>query len=203
MDEDYRIDRRIVRTQLAIREALISLVQEKSFDALSVKDITTRANINRGTFYLHFRDKYDLLDKIEAGIIQDLQQIIRQASRLDVADFKNLQQPLPVMVQFFEYLQKNAPIIHAVLALKDDATFRSRVIKAIEINMFEMGFFASMKEADLLVPRKYLVNYIVSAHLGVIQLWLQRGCIETPEEMAMILTKLSFQGVYHAIGGSA
>jgi len=52
-------DRRIARTKAAIREALVALIEEKGFDALTVKDIATRANINRGTFYLHYKDKFD------------------------------------------------------------------------------------------------------------------------------------------------
>ena len=49
MKNDPSIDRRILRTRLVIRAALAELIEEKGFDGLTVKDITTRANINRGT----------------------------------------------------------------------------------------------------------------------------------------------------------
>ncbi|EEL70861.1 hypothetical protein IGA_00005 [Bacillus cereus HuA3-9] len=55
-------DLRVARTKEAIRDALTELINEKGFDSITVKDITARANINRGTFYLHYRDKYDLFD---------------------------------------------------------------------------------------------------------------------------------------------
>lgn len=68
MSEESSVDRRIIRTKEAIRDALITLIEEKGFDAVSVINITSRADINRGTFYLHYRDKYDLLEQIEAGV---------------------------------------------------------------------------------------------------------------------------------------
>ena len=54
-------DLRIIRTKESIREALVELIEEKGFEAITVKDITTRAKINRGTFYAHYQDKYDLM----------------------------------------------------------------------------------------------------------------------------------------------
>jgi AcrR family transcriptional regulator len=56
-----KIDPRIERTREMLRNALMALIQEKGFDAISVQDITERARLNRATFYLHYRDKQDLL----------------------------------------------------------------------------------------------------------------------------------------------
>lgn len=56
-----KTDRRIVRTKKDIKETFISLLEEKGFEKISVSDLTEHANINRGTFYLHYQDKYDLL----------------------------------------------------------------------------------------------------------------------------------------------
>ncbi len=53
MTPEKPMDRRIARTKTAIREALVALIEEKGFDAILVSDIAERANINRGTFYLH------------------------------------------------------------------------------------------------------------------------------------------------------
>lgn len=200
MTQDPATDRRILRTRLAIHAAFVQLVKEKGFDALSVKDITTRANINRGTFYLHYQDKYDLLEQIETGIIQDLQGIIQQASAVDALDGTILNEPLPVVVEFFEYLRENAALMHAVLGLRGDIAFQTRLKHAIEANLFNISFFANIKDENLLVPREYFLSYVISAHLGVIQFWLQRGCRESPREMALILTRLSFRGPFYASG---
>jgi len=59
-----KIDPRAARTRILIQEAFLSLASEKSFEAITVKDIVERANVNRSTFYAHFDDKYTLLDQL-------------------------------------------------------------------------------------------------------------------------------------------
>ena len=59
-------DRRILRSKRALRDALIELMEERSFDGFSVNDLCERADLNRGTFYNHFRDKDDLLSGADA-----------------------------------------------------------------------------------------------------------------------------------------
>lgn len=59
-----KVDRRITKSQEAIKIALIELMTEKSFDHITIKEISERANVNRGTIYLHYLDKFDLLEKV-------------------------------------------------------------------------------------------------------------------------------------------
>src|SRR5512140_447377 len=56
-----KIDRRIQRTRQSLRAALLELIKEKSYDDISIEEITERANVGRATFYLHYKDKEDLL----------------------------------------------------------------------------------------------------------------------------------------------
>jgi AcrR family transcriptional regulator len=58
---DHVIDRRIEKTQSLLRQALVSLIHEKDYDAIAVKEILDRANVGKSTFYTYFRDKDDLL----------------------------------------------------------------------------------------------------------------------------------------------
>jgi AcrR family transcriptional regulator len=67
------IDRRVQRTQQLLKQAFLEVVSEKGFAAISIQDITDRANVNRGTFYAHFPDKYALL---EAVISEKLQEVL-------------------------------------------------------------------------------------------------------------------------------
>lgn len=59
---EERVDPRIIRTRNLLQQAFIQIVSEKGFHAVSVQDIAERAGVNRTTFYLHFPDKYALLD---------------------------------------------------------------------------------------------------------------------------------------------
>jgi AcrR family transcriptional regulator len=59
-----RVDPRVTRTQNLIRDAMKSLLSEKSFESTTVQDIAERATVNRATFYAHFQDKFALLDAV-------------------------------------------------------------------------------------------------------------------------------------------
>jgi AcrR family transcriptional regulator len=74
--EKKREDRRIRRTRQALQKAFVEVVREKGFAATSIQDITERANVNRGTFYLHFTDKYMLVDTF---VREDFQRLLANA----------------------------------------------------------------------------------------------------------------------------
>jgi AcrR family transcriptional regulator len=76
-----RPDRRIGRTRRALKEALTALVLEKGYDSLTVEELTQRADLSRTTFYLHYRDKEQLLLESVDVMVNDL---IRQITQLPV-----------------------------------------------------------------------------------------------------------------------
>jgi AcrR family transcriptional regulator len=199
MSESPDLDRRVVRTEAAIRQALIELIEERGFDALTVSDIAGRANINRGTFYLHYRDKYDLLEQTETEIIADLEGIFRRGALLTLEDLNNADKPLPVIVKLFEYLRDNAALMHSILELQGDVSFQGQLKKAIERNL-KFGVLTGGRPLTFLVPGDYLISYLLSVHFGVVQVWLAHGCIESPQEMATILSKLCLGGPLRAMG---
>lgn len=199
MTPEERIDRRIVRTRESIRDAMIDLIEEIGFESISIKDIAERANINRGTFYLHYHDKFDLLDQTEKEIIEDLKNILMKEITWGFEDYLTNNQPLPVIVTIFKYIQSKSRIMHAILGLKANPNFQRRMKKAIENNLEQLGLYISRKNAELTVPPEYLMSYIAAAHMGVIQAWLENGCKESPQEMAVILSRLSVQGPLRAI----
>ena len=82
-----RVDRRVQRTQQLLRSALMSLIQEKGFEVLSVQDIIDRANIGRATFYAHYDSKEDLLasgiEGLRASLQEQQRHALTTASRLE------------------------------------------------------------------------------------------------------------------------
>lgn len=193
-------DRRIVRTRLVIRDALTELIEQKGFDAVSVKDITTKANINRGTFYLHYRDKFDLLEQSETEIIQGIIQIINKATSGNIADIRESGVPMSVVVTIFEYISEHAEFLKAILGPTGDVSFQSQLKTMIWKNLFEENLSKLIRKENLLVPSEYFVSYVASAHLGIIQHWLMSGRKETPLELARILSTLTFKGPFYAAG---
>jgi AcrR family transcriptional regulator len=59
--KDEQVDRRVQRTRALLRDALMSLIAEKGYRAITVQNIIDRANLGRSTFYAHYQDKEDLL----------------------------------------------------------------------------------------------------------------------------------------------
>lgn len=86
MKNETRQDRRVRRTRRLLKDSLISLMQEQEFKNISVKDITDRADLNRGTFYLHYSDIYSLLHEIEEEMLQDFQSMIDHYAQAENPD---------------------------------------------------------------------------------------------------------------------
>ena len=197
MSEVPSVDRRIIRTKNTIRDALITLIEEKGFEVLSVKDITTRANINRGTFYLHYADKFELLDKTVDGAINGFESVFLQSKSLRFADFINTDEPISITQEIFEYIKENEALMRVIFGL--GGVFQRKFRKMME-NTLQSGFYGGLRSENFLVPQEYLISYALHANLGVIKSWLNTGCKESPKEMAKILSLLHLDGPFRASG---
>ena len=199
MKAKQTVDRRIARTRLAIREALVGLIKEKGFDALTVRDIVLLANINRGTFYLHYKDKFDLLEKTETEILNEIYQIFIKTSSIGFDDDHVTDQLQELIISLLVYVKDHAELMHAILGLQGDYSLVKRLRVMLDQNL-KLGVLSGFKEENFLVPKEYLIAYIIQAHLGVLQSWLGSGCQEPPAEIARILFQLSFNGPMRAAG---
>lgn len=198
MTPDSSLDKRSIRTRAAICEALIELMDQKGFELLTVTDITQKAKVNRSTFYLHFRDKYDLVLQLENEVTQNFEKILLKDLAINFRELEKLDTPLPMVVSMFTYFKENARMIGALLELKGELSLQSQIVKVIQKNI-SLGFLLGIKSIRFSVPAEYLFSYIISAHLGVVQAWIKKGCVESPDVMAISLAKLSAQGPFRAI----
>jgi AcrR family transcriptional regulator len=201
--KDINWDLRVIRTRESIREAFVELLEEKGFKAVTVKDITTRAKINRGTFYMHYQDKYDLMNRCQEEFLIELSKIVKQKLPDVIDEYVNKQPittPFPVAVSIFEYLDKNRKFMKALLGPKGDSSFQIKMKEFMWKTLFEDNQNPLIKQDHALVPAEYFVSYVSSAHLGVIQQWLNGDRKETPQEMARIIFTMTFHGPLFAIG---
>lgn len=118
-------DPRARRTREDLREALVSLVSEKGFEAARVRDLTERARVNRATFYKHYRDKWDLLEDVFEGAIADLEARMGPPPK-DTA-VVDLDDPSDAWVGLFEHLAERAGFYRAVLGEGGSPGFAARV----------------------------------------------------------------------------
>lgn len=75
-----KVDRRIIKSQEAIKKAFIELMTERNFDQITIQEISDRANVSRRTIYLHYMDKFDLLDKLIEEHIYELRELCELAA---------------------------------------------------------------------------------------------------------------------------
>ncbi|MFY0804435.1 TetR/AcrR family transcriptional regulator [Peribacillus frigoritolerans] len=200
---EMNMDLRVIRTKNAIRTALVELIEEKGFETITVKDITTKAKINRGTFYAHYQDKFDLMTKCQEEIMQGMSDIAKQNIPDVIAELGTdspLNKPFTVFVSIFEYLNVNSEFMKAALGPKGDLSFQTKIKDFMLKTLFENDQNALIKEENLLVPGHFLISYIASAHIGVIQQWLDSERKESPQEMARILSTITVNGPFFAAG---
>jgi AcrR family transcriptional regulator len=168
-----KIDRRIVRTQDAIKKAFLELMSEKNFDSMTIQDISDRANINRATVYLHYLDKFDLLDKIMEEHITNMTNLCESESDLDWIEST---------VHCMEYLERNYLFFSTMLASEGAPYFRSRFVQH-NIEEFK-------KDVDITNGKNLgqnedvVVEFVANAYVGVVEWWLKNGMPYPPQEMA-------------------
>lgn len=195
---EQKKDRRVKRTKKMIRDALSELMKNKAFEEISVTDITKKADINRGTFYLHYEDKYDLLDQSEEEIIQEINKIAKRSIHsMDVLNQDVIDHPLTFVVDIFQYIKENEVFMKAVLGPKGPGSFRLKFKSVLISNLKRLK---TAIRTDPIVPEDYLISYITGAHISVMRQWLENGMKETPHDMALILSKITGMGPAYAAG---
>ncbi|WMT43066.1 TetR/AcrR family transcriptional regulator [Paenibacillus sp. D2_2] len=202
MSENYT-DLRVIRTKNAIKLALIELVLEQGFESVSVKDITNKAGINRGTFYIHYTDKYDLMNKSQEEVMKELSSVINKHYPNIITEFSKDETskiPFRLSVIIFRYLDENSDFIKAVLSPQGDLSFQLKLKRFMWEVLFHKNFNDLLDNKKTLIPKNYIISYVASAHIGIIQEWIENGKKESPEEMAHILSTITVNGAYHAAG---
>lgn len=201
-----KVDRRVNRTRRQLREALFNLILEKGYDAVTVEEITARADVGRTTFYLHYHDKEDLLMESIGELVDDL---IEQMARFPMEEWK-LERgsagsaPSPAIVLPFQHVANNARLYQIVL--RGDGTYSvSRRLREIIVQ-------ASAKMARVLlerdelgvlnsqVPMDVFMNYIAGAWLGLITWWLENQMPYPAEQIAGMFQRMVVQGAPEALG---
>ena len=184
-------DRRITRSKRAMRAALIQLIEEKGIEAITVNDLCTAADLNRGTFYNHFRDKDHLLESFEDEIMADLTRLQQGMSRLSLRDIVQVRikgKPLPLLVQLFDYLREQEPLLHALLGPGGDVRFSGRMRDTICTDLVR----SVLHECYRTSKDPFVNYYIAFAYYGVIARWIETGMKESSEQMALIAVRLLF-----------
>lgn len=180
-------DLRVIRTQQMIRTAFFVLIDKIGFEKITVQNLVKEAVINRSTFYLHYTDKFDLLDKLEKEILDGLREIILTLDINTIVTASNDDKPFPHIVKILEYVKKNERFYTLILGPNGDPSFINKIGEFIRLMMSEIiidnGVFDKIK-----IPVNYLISVVIAVLTSFLNEWLRTGMKETPYELAVIMT---------------
>ncbi|WP_139997331.1 TetR/AcrR family transcriptional regulator [Paenibacillus paridis] len=176
-----RTDPRIVRTRQLLRDAFIELLQEIDIEKISVNRLAERATINRVTFYLHYRDIPDMLEKMADDMIEDIQQVLDNTPRHLNPDSKE-EEAWPMLVNLLEHLSKHAKFYKVILATHRTTIFSDRLLKLLTGLVTERieRRDIELHRSTLNIQKDIAIWYGSSALIGTIIAWLRNDMPYTP-----------------------
>lgn len=170
-------DRRVQKTQKLLREALVSLIAEKPYDSIVVKEILDRANVGRSTFYMHFEDKDDLL---VSGIFEMLGPVPARPF-----PGKGHDQFLWFSLPVFEHHQRHAHAWGDRIGARGRAILhehlRRVLAKVIQSSMKQEP--GAIPKSTGQIPADLMSEYVASTFVLVLNWWLDKKMFLPPREI--------------------
>jgi len=187
MSNPKKLDRRIAYTKMVLKQSLVKLLKDKPLSRITIKELCQSADINRGTFYSHYNDQFDLLHQMEQEVLNEL------IGKLSTYSFKeNESESLQVLNNIFEYIANNNELCMVLLGNNGNMDFQKKIIKIVQKQFIKEWTDNNYIDKDMI---EYLFIFVATGSIGVIQEWLIGGTKKSPHEMAEIIVKLTTQGI--------
>ncbi|MDO4847968.1 MAG: TetR-like C-terminal domain-containing protein [Clostridiaceae bacterium] len=187
---EQKIDNRIKRTKRLLKQGVTKLILQKSIKKISVRELTDLVEINRGTFYLHYKDIYDLVEQIENELCEEFDEVLVKSLAESNGD------ELKVFRDFCYFLDKNRDICYALLSDNGDINFLLKMRAIISRRCFSnvpKDYIKSYGKNDYI----YIISYFESGTVGILRYWLsdESDSRKSSEEIAIILKTLFMEGL--------
>jgi AcrR family transcriptional regulator len=189
-----KLDRRKQRTRAQLHEALLALIVEKGYDSLTIQEITERADLRRATFYMHYRDKEELLTAALTTIFDGL---VRDSQHIANSDGIGGKMHVAAYLVTFKHAQQHYALYRNILSAQCSTLVAGR-IRAYLASLILPGLTAL---EPLPMPADALANYIAGAELSMIMWWLENAMPYPAEQMAQIVHELVLNGIMSALNG--
>jgi len=179
-------DRRIQKTQKLLHEALGSLIREKPYEEIVVKEILDRANVGRSTFYMHFRDKDELLTSV-------LHEMLRTAQTAQI--LTSSKKPEGIMhfsLPLFEHIHRQRHMGHAQMGVKGWTVVHQhlRNVLALLVADDESWMAQTRRKGRNTVPRDLFAQHVASTFVLVLNWWVETKSPLAPKEINEIFRLL-------------
>lgn len=186
---EQKLDRRIQRTRGLLREALLALIIERGYDPLIIQDITDRANLRRATFYMHYKDKEELL---LSALKEIFDQLVVETEHVSSGDFLGGKTRSAAFLVTFKHAEQNSALYRNILGSGSGAIF-ARHIRAYLARLIETGMRKAPQPPE--IPIEVVANYIAGVELAMVTWWLENEMPYSAERMAEMVHGLVIHGV--------
>ena len=194
-----KTDRRIMRTRELLQKALIELIGERGYDAITIRDVAGRANVGRTTFYKHYNSKDELFMSCHEAMLSEF----RMSPLHPLSREELLSSEIPAAMTFaYHHLEQRRARLSPIFQGKDSQLIlrqiRDRSAREIETNLR-----ATFGEAKRIIPLDMLANYLAGAQIALMQWWLEKRRPHTPENLARTFHLLQRAAIRDAFGITA
>jgi AcrR family transcriptional regulator len=189
-----KVDRRIERTHQLLKDALVSLILEKGYEAVTIKDITERANVAYVTFFRHYKEKDELLVRMLEEVIETL-----ASTAYEIEPGNSATNPAHSKQEgylIFKDAERHNQLYRVLLSSPGALPIVKRVKAAIAAKILaECDMFPVEGE----IPAEIFAAHIASSLLAMIEWWLENDMPYPPERMGEIYSQLVVQGAWNVV----
>ncbi len=178
-------DRRVKKTNKALRETLIALLEKKPLNEITVKELAEAADINRSTFYFYYEDIYDMVDQLQNEIYDVFVETVVKPKN----SMTSLEEYFEYIERFFNFCKDNTAQCEFVLNNDINNKLIDRIKAVVRENVPD-----SVKAYPLPSPLYYLTTFAISAITGVVVQWLADGMPTDPTDMVRFISVTYFLG---------
>lgn len=183
------VKKRNTETKQQIKTSFTKLLKEKGMDSLTISDIARDATINRGTFYLHYLDKYDLMEKLENDVIEELTRILLSDNPNEIDDPIEII-PYNAIFNALYYVKSDFEFIEALTGTGGDPMFVEKFKRILEkLIQIQIEKTDKLNFSMKGLPEDYAREILLSSATAIVLLWIKKGALESPEQIAEMLSK--------------
>lgn len=180
---DKQQDLRVIRTKASIKKAMFDLLNEKPFEKITVRDIAKSAMINRATFYLHYLDKYDLIDNIELDVLNEMNDAMAYITEKSIRTAINSGGPLPHILPILEYIENNGSFFTLI-----DNNNRNYIFYNKLVGKFSQKIVKIMGITPETALYEYKKEMGIAAASSVLSEWVRKKMADPKEDIASLIT---------------
>lgn len=191
----FRIDKRQIRTNKYLKKGLTHLMNEESYSKITIQQLANAANINRSTFYLHYKSKDDFLNSIVEETIDEFIEYIKRDPMNEDAIFNT-----EFEISFYrllKFIELNFEFIKVLITNMNNTYFRALLVEKVREEIYYPLF--EKNQVDIDFKKDIILNHTIYGHFGVIERWMNSDVEYGSHYIAKVLVEISNHPVHQLL----